>query len=106
VHSRVIPVVDDQPVWSVACFVVRPGHRGQGVASALLTGAVDFARAEGATILEGYPANNAGARLSSAFAYTGTRTQFEKAGFAKVADTTSRTGGVLRVVMRRALNER
>jgi N-acetylglutamate synthase-like GNAT family acetyltransferase len=70
----------------------------------LLRGAVDFARAEGAAILEGYPADNAGARLSSAFAYTGTRTLFEKAGFTKVSDTTSKTGGLPRVVMRRALD--
>jgi len=103
VHSRVIPVIDDQPVWSVICFVVRPGHRRKGVASALLTGAVDFARAKGAAILEGYPADNAGARLSSTFAYTGTRSLFERAGFTKVSDTTSKTGGVPRVVMRRAL---
>lgn len=48
VHSRVIPKVDDQRVWSVVCFVLRPGYRRQGVASALLEGAVAvslFARA-------------------------------------------------------------
>lgn len=101
VHSRVIPKVDDQPVWSVVCFVVRPGYRRQGVASALLDGAVEFARHEGATMLEGYPADNAGKRLNGAFAYTGTVSLFERAGFAMAAATTSKTGGVPRVVMRR-----
>ncbi len=101
VHSRVIPTVDDQPVWSVVCFVVRPGFRRQGVAVELLEGAVAFARDNGATILEGYPADNAGKRLSGSLAYTGTRSLFERVGFAVVASTTSRTGGVPRVVMRR-----
>ena len=104
VHSRVIPTVDDQPVWSVVCFVVRPGFRRQGVAVGLLEGAVAFARDEGAGILEGYPADNAGKRLSGAFAYTGTRSLFERVGFAVVANTTSRTGGVPRVVMRRDIS--
>ena len=101
VHSRVIPHVDDRPVWSVTCFVVRPGFRRQGVAVELLEGAVAFARDQGATILEGYPADTAGKRLNGAFAYTGTRSLFERVGFAVVANTTSTTGGVPRVVMRR-----
>ena len=46
-RSRTIPKVDDRPVWSVVCFVVRPGHRRQGVAGALLGGAVDSARSRG-----------------------------------------------------------
>ena len=103
VHSRVIPKVDDQPVWSVVCFVVRPGFRHQGVASTLLDGAVAFARDEGATVIEGYPADNDGKRLSSAFAYTGTVALFERAGFVVAAHTTSKTGGVPRVVMRRSV---
>lgn len=103
VRSRVIPKVDDQPVWSVVCFVVRPDHRGRGVARALLGGAVDVARENGVAMIEGYPADNQGKRLNRGFAYTGTRSLFEGAGFTKVADTTSRTGGVLRVVMRKSL---
>lgn len=101
VHSRVIPAVDDRPVWSVTCFVVRTGFRRQGVAVELLEGAVTFAREQWATILEGYPADNADKRLSGAFAYTGTRSLFERVGFAVVANTSSTTGGVPRVVMRR-----
>lgn len=39
-RSRKIPHVDDLPVWSVWCLRVRPGHRGRGIAHALLDGAV------------------------------------------------------------------
>lgn len=101
VHSRVIPKIDDQPVWSVVCFVVRPGFRRQGVATALLEGAVAFAREQGATTLEGYPADTDGQRISATYAYTGTRSLFERAGFTVVSETTSKTGGMPRVVMRR-----
>lgn len=35
-----IPHVDDQPVWSIWCIRVRPGHRGRGISHAMLAGAV------------------------------------------------------------------
>ncbi|OLM29111.1 GCN5-related N-acetyltransferase [Pseudonocardia sp. Ae717_Ps2] len=47
-RSRTIPRVDDLPVWSVWCFRVRAGHRGRGIAHALLAGAVGYARDQGA----------------------------------------------------------
>src|SRR5690349_20332899 len=39
-RSPVMKAVDDEPVWSIVCFVVPSEHRGQGVASALLDAAV------------------------------------------------------------------
>jgi GNAT superfamily N-acetyltransferase len=47
--------VDDQPVWAIGCFFVRRAYRGEGVPSALIEGAIAFARESGATILEAYP---------------------------------------------------
>ncbi|WP_061961893.1 GNAT family N-acetyltransferase [Demequina flava] len=101
VKSRVIPHVDDQPVWSVVCFVVRAGHRRQGVAGSLLDGAVEFARTHGATIIEGYPSDTGGARMNTTSAYVGTRTLFERHGFEFASDTKSAAGGHPRVIMRR-----
>ncbi|MFW2512894.1 GNAT family N-acetyltransferase [Demequina sp. SO4-13] len=103
VQSRVIPALDDEPVWSVVCFVVKAGHRRQGLAGLLLDGAVDYARSRGATIVEGYPADTEGARIDVASAYVGTRSLFERHGFAKAADTASKGGGKPRVLMRRTL---
>ncbi|WP_297082989.1 GNAT family N-acetyltransferase [uncultured Demequina sp.] len=103
VRSRVIPHVDDQPVWSVVCFVVRAGHRRQGVAGELLDGAVEFARSHGATIVEGYPADTGGDRIDVASAYVGTLSLFERHGFAIASETTSKGGGKPRVLVRRAL---
>ncbi len=103
VHSRTIPTVDEQPVWSVVCLVVRAGFRRRGVATAMLEGAVDYARDQGAGIVEGYPLDTRGAKISASFAYVGTVAMFEGAGFSRVMPTTSKHSGILRWVMRREL---
>lgn len=102
-RSRTIPRIDDVPAWSIVCFVVRPGFRRRGVAGALLAGAVEYARSRGATMVEGYPADTAGERISTAFAYVGTTGMFERAGFHRVVETAARTGGKPRILMRRQL---
>lgn len=98
--NRRIPHVDDLDVWSVWCLRVRPGHRGKGISHDLLTGAVDFARAQGAPAIEGYPVDNGREIVDLTMAYVGTRRLFERAGFTKAADTTSVLNGFPRVVMR------
>ena len=95
-----IPHLDDLPVWSAWCFKVRGGHRGRGVARALLDGAVQHARAHGAPVLEGYPVDNGGQKVDATMAYVGTRSLFEQAGFTKAADTASVSNGFPRVLMR------
>ena len=102
-RSTKIPHVDDLPVWSIWCIRVRPGHRGKGIAHELLTGAVDYAAANGAPAVEGYPVDNQGQKVDLTMAYVGTRSLFEHAGFTKAADTTSVSGGFPRVLMRRQL---
>jgi len=102
-RNRRIPHVDDADVWSVWCIRVRPGHRGTGISHALLAGAVDFARANGAPAIEGYPVDNRGAKVDLTMAYVGTRALFERAGFTKAADTESVLAGFPRVLMRLAL---
>lgn len=83
--SRVLAPVDGQPVWSVSCFLVTRPQRGQGVAGALLAAACDFAAAQGAEILEGYPIDPGETRYAPSFAWTGLATLFAGAGFAEVA---------------------
>lgn len=98
--NRRIPHVDDLDVWSLWCVRVRPGHRGQGISHALVAGAVDFARAEGAPAVEAYPVDNQGGKVDLTMAYVGTRALFERAGFAHAADTSSVLNGFPRVLMR------
>ena len=101
--SRTIPQIDDLDVWAVWCIRVRPGHRGKGISHALLAGAVDFARAQGAPAIEGYPVDNQGKKVDLTMAYVGTRSLFEKAGFEMAAVTSSTLDGFPRVLMRRDL---
>ncbi|UWX98224.1 GNAT family N-acetyltransferase [Arthrobacter zhaoxinii] len=101
--SRTIPAVDDVPVWSVVCLVIRPQFRRQGLARHLLDGAVDYARSSGAPALEAYPIDAGGGRISSSLAYVGTTGLFEAAGFERVVETASKSGGKTRWLMRRSL---
>ena len=98
--NRKIPHVDDLDVWSVWCIRVRPGHRKKGISHHLLAGAVEFARANGAAAIEGYPLDNEGARIDPTMAYVATVALFEQAGFVRAADTTSVLNGFPRVIMR------
>lgn len=104
VASRTIPVVDDLPVWSVTCFVVRSRFRRQGLAHAMLREVVEYARSrDDVPALEGYPIADTGRRISSTFAYVGTESLFAAAGFDRAATTSARSGGIERIVMRRRL---
>lgn len=79
------PVDDETGVWSVACFFIAKHARGTGIADALLDGAVDHARRNGARILEGYPIDATDERRPSAEMWRGSLEQFTRAGFEVVA---------------------
>ncbi|SFU74577.1 Acetyltransferase (GNAT) family protein [Polaromonas sp. YR568] len=83
-RSPVMKPVDDKPVWSVICFVVPAEHRGQGVARALLDGAIAYAKKQGATLLEAYPVDKPG-RSHDDFMWFGAKSMYDDAGFAEVA---------------------
>jgi GNAT superfamily N-acetyltransferase len=82
--SPVMKPVDDKPVWSIVCFVVPSQYRGQGVAHALLKGAITFARQNGAKLVEGYPIDKPG-RSVDGFIWHGVKSMFDAAGFGEVA---------------------
>jgi GNAT superfamily N-acetyltransferase len=84
--GRAIPAtaqltLDDPSVWAITCFVVRVGYRRRGVAAALLGGAVEAARIAGARVVEAYPVDTAGEKVSSADLYHGPLSSFLAAGF-------------------------
>ncbi len=88
---RALPRIDDQPVWSVACFFVDRRVRKTGLMLGLLRPAVDYAFSKGAGIVERHPVEQY-ARL---YRYMGGVDMFQSAGF---RDTT--TSGQSRRVMR------
>jgi GNAT superfamily N-acetyltransferase len=96
-RSRVLKPVDDQPVWSVTCFFVARPWRRRGVSTALLDAAVDFARTNGARIVEGYPVD-AARDQPDPFVFTGLPAAFRRAGFKEVLRRSPR-----RPIMRRLI---
>jgi GNAT superfamily N-acetyltransferase len=90
VRSRVIPTIDDLPVWSIVCFAVSSDARGRGVGRALLDAAIDYARERGAPALEAYPVRiGEDEAIHPNAAFTGTLPMFTRAGFSIVADRAS-----------------
>jgi len=82
-RSRATPPVDDVPAWVIPCITVRRGHRGQGVAVAMIRAAVEYAGKRGAPAVEAHP-RAYGKRVHDDFAFFGTAALFQKAGFRKV----------------------
>jgi GNAT superfamily N-acetyltransferase len=106
VRSRTIPTPDDLSVWSIVCFLVRPGYRRRGVARALLQGAIECARSYGAPALEAYPVDPVGKRVDTALDYVGTLAMFEREGFRLVTETSARSAGLPRLLVRLELTTR
>jgi len=84
VRSPVMKAVDDQPVWSIICFVVPSEYRGQGVAQALLAGAVKYAKSRGATLVEAYPVDKPH-RSDDDSMWFGAKSMYDREGFDEVA---------------------
>jgi GNAT superfamily N-acetyltransferase len=100
--SKLIRPVDDLPVWSIICVVVRSGHRKQGVTEHLIEGAVAYAAAHDAPAVEAYPVDPQG-RMDLTMAFVGTRSMFEKSGFEVVGQTDAVASKMPRLIIRRML---
>jgi GNAT superfamily N-acetyltransferase len=70
------------PDYRITCFFVHRNHRKKGVAAAALGGALDLISKSGGGVVEAYPQDTQRQKMSSSFLYNGTRSLFEKAGFA------------------------
>jgi GNAT superfamily N-acetyltransferase len=79
--SKVLARIDDKPVWSIVCFVVSRRRRGQGIAAALLAGAIEYARRHGASTLEAYPVADDRGRIPASAAFHGAQSMYARAGF-------------------------
>jgi GNAT superfamily N-acetyltransferase len=81
-RARSLRCDDSSRVWSLPCFFVIRGHRGKGVAKAMLAHALAAMKERGARIAEGYPSKpDKDGQYIAAFSWTGTLALFEKAGF-------------------------
>lgn len=71
-------------------FLIKRAHRRSGLTALLLRAAVEYARTQGAKIIEGYPIDSRKG-MPDAFAWTGLVSAFRKAGFKEVARRSATT---------------
>jgi GNAT superfamily N-acetyltransferase len=69
------------PDYRLTCFFVDREYRRKGVAAVALRGALDLIAAVGGGVVEAYPHDTEGKKMSASFLYNGTRQMFEDAGF-------------------------
>jgi GNAT superfamily N-acetyltransferase len=84
-RSRILRPVDETPVWSISCLLVRKDIRRQGLSVRLLEEAAKFARKRGAKVVEGYPLEPSTETIPAVFAWTGLAAAFRQAGFRECA---------------------
>jgi GNAT superfamily N-acetyltransferase len=83
-RSPVMKPVDDRPVWSIVCFFVAREARGRGLARRMLRAAQDYARSNGARLLEAYPVDKDEPSHPD-FMFFGAKSMYDRAGFREVA---------------------
>ena len=83
-NSPTMKPVDDEPVWSIVCLVVPSEYRKQGVAWAMLKGAVAYARKRGVRLIEAYPVDKSKSGAPDA-PWFGSLAMFDELGFEEVA---------------------
>lgn len=70
-----------QPQFRITCFFIDRDHRRAGVSRDALNGALGLMAAAGGGVVEAYPQDTHGEKVTASFLYNGTRGLFEKAGF-------------------------
>jgi len=71
----------EPPQYRLTCFFVDKKYRRQGLAAVALAGALELIAQAGGGVVEGYPHDTDGKKVSSSFLYSATRSMFEAAGF-------------------------
>jgi GNAT superfamily N-acetyltransferase len=74
--------LDVVPDYRITCIFVDKRYRRKGVSAIALDGALRLIREAGGGVVEGYPHDNDGKKVS--VLYNGTRSLFEQAGFGYV----------------------
>lgn len=72
---------DQLPDYRITCLFVDKRYRRTGISTRALLGALRLIAEAGGGVVEAYPQDTAGKKITASFLYNGTRNQFEKAGF-------------------------
>ena len=84
-RSRILKPVDDNPVWSIVCLFLAKPFRHQGIATGLIQAARNYAREQGAEIVEAYAVDPSKEKIPDTFAYHGLASSYARCGFREVA---------------------
>jgi GNAT superfamily N-acetyltransferase len=71
------------PDWRITCFFVGRTHRHRGVAEAALAGALEEIARLGGGLVESYPEDTDGRKVSGSFLNNVTVAMFERHGFVR-----------------------
>jgi GNAT superfamily N-acetyltransferase len=76
-EAGIVEVAD----YRITCFFVDRDYRRQGVSEVALAGALELIADAGGGLVEAFPQDTGGKKISASFLYNGTRGLFEQAGF-------------------------
>jgi hypothetical protein len=71
------------PDWRITCFFVGRTHRHREVAGVALAGALEEIARLGGGMVESYPEDPTGRKVSGSFLHNGTVAMFERHGFTR-----------------------
>ena len=74
--------LDKLPEYRITCFFVDRKSRRQGLADVALHGALDLIAQAGGGVVEAYPQDTDGQKITASFLYSATRSLFEQAASA------------------------
>jgi GNAT superfamily N-acetyltransferase len=69
------------PDYRITCLFVDKRYRHKGVAAVAISGAMDLIAHAGGGVVEAYPQDTPGKKVSDSFLYNGIRSTFDQAGF-------------------------
>ena len=76
--------LDSLPDYRLTCFFVDKRYRRRGVSALALQGALDLIAKAGGGVVEAYPQDTGGKKITASFLYSVTRSLFEQTGFSYV----------------------
>jgi ribosomal protein S18 acetylase RimI-like enzyme len=81
-HRKEVETEDYQPPdYRLTCLFIDRDYRRRGVSEAAVQGALELIAQAGGGVVETYPQDTQGKKVSASFLYNGTRGLFEQAGF-------------------------
>ncbi len=80
-HKKEVESKMTMPDWRITCIFVDKDYRKKDLSFVALNGAMVLIGKLGGRIVEGYPQDTQGKKISNSFLYNGAKQIFERAGF-------------------------